>query len=239
METRIDSFRTETRRLGSALVAIVVFLVASSPASYSMAQGPSPPPSASCLCTMTSAGNLAHLAYASAPLYENQKIVRFVERNATLLSANGPTITCASRLGDALLRRGIANLPRRSVWDRAYESAIFSGADMQQARNIADAAARTDDPALVQAVSGEDLLWLATVIPQAAAGDWVPYWQTGGVMRRMSRAQVPQHSANCQMMEAMGMWGACQAMERAMKDLMVNTLPHMLYSWSCSFPAGY
>jgi hypothetical protein len=149
-------------------------------------------------CDETAARNVGMLYYATNPVFEqtrSQDLVAFVRSNSQLLEANGPTIQCARIAGSRLVQRGLAAFSPRG-YDDAYASALNMGANMDQARSVASS---VNSGSLDAVMMGQELLWLAQVVPAAAQGNWGPFNNTGS----MSRSNIRQVWPFYQQMMAM------------------------------------
>ena len=145
-----------------------------------------------CICGHAPARNAGMLLYESNVLMEldQQKASEFeafIRTNASLLQADGPTIQCAKRLGNTLISRGLGSYSRVD-YDRAYESVLANGGTIEMASDVAGS---MQSGALDAVMTGQELLWLAEVIPPAARGDWSKFTSTGTEARNQVRMVAP------------------------------------------------
>ena len=145
-----------------------------------------------CLCGYAQARNVGLLLYESNVMMEldQQKASEFeafIRTNAGLLQADGPTIQCARRLGNTLVSKGIGSYSLPD-YDRAYESVLADGGTIEMASDVARS---MQSGALDAVMTGQELLWLADVIPSAALGDWSKFTSTGTEARNQVRMVAP------------------------------------------------
>lgn len=138
----------------------------------------------------TTATNLGRLYYAVNPLNEVQNpesIRQFINENKSLLQDDSPTINSAKKLGEKLIQSGLSAFSYDD-YDRAYGSVLNMGGDMNQARGVADSLKQGSVDAFMM---GQELLWIANVVPKAANGDWTDFDQTGTQSRKTMRQVWP------------------------------------------------
>jgi hypothetical protein len=147
----------------------------------------------SCSCgsdavDQTTAKNLGRLYYAVNPLNEVQNpnaVMKFINDHKSLLQDDSPTISCARKLGNRLIQSGL-NAFSNSDYDRAYGSVLDMGGNMSHARDVANS---LQQGAVDAFMIGQELLWIANVVPKAANGDWTDFNNTG-TQSRMTMRQV-------------------------------------------------
>ncbi len=169
-----------------ALLATLVSLLALGALPTASAQVPQ----ATSPCDETTARNVGALYWTLNPIKEQtepQELMTFVRNNSKLLAADQPMVQCMRFVGTRLMQQGLAAYSPADR-DRAYESALGMGADMEQAGKVADS---INSGAVEAFIMGQELVWLADVVPAAALGDWGPFVSTGTVSRLTFRQQWP------------------------------------------------
>lgn len=140
-----------------------------------------------CALDETTAENLGKLYYAVNPLIEVSQpelVKNFIDSNKSLLQEDSPIIRMAIELGNKLIKSGVVASKKKS-YERAYDRMI----DMGQSDSDAYAVAQSIQQETVNAYQiGQELLWIAAVVPKAANGDWIEYNSTG----TQSRLQLRQ-----------------------------------------------
>lgn len=150
----------------------------------------------SCLCYPQPARNMGILLLRSNPLIEIDAaqfsaFQSFVQENASLLQTNGPTMTCARQLGQALQYQGLKSYSQQDYND-AYGSVLAKGGTIEMANDVAGS---MQSGALDAWMTGKELVWLSQVIPSAAAGNWQPYLTTGTESRNQLRQVIQIYRA--------------------------------------------
>lgn len=146
----------------------------------------------SCLCGPTQARNMGQLLLQSNPLVEADgqrwnNYVQWINNNANLLTQDGPTMVCARKLGNAFTSYGLRNF-NQADYNDSYGRVLEMGGNIDQAQGVADSMM---SGALDAYMTGQELLWLARVIPSAAVGNWNPFLTTGTQSRLQFRQVIP------------------------------------------------
>lgn len=126
---------------------------------------------------------LGRAYYLAMPLLEPSELANYVQQNRDYFVENGPAIRCASELGNKLIYQAVSSYSP-SDYDRAYERSLEMGATMEMADSVANSI-RSGNLELF--AMGQELLWLAKVLPHAAEGDWTPFNTTGTDARITTR----------------------------------------------------
>jgi hypothetical protein len=114
------------------------------------------------------------------------ELQKFVEMHKDELRNDSPLINCASLVGRKLLDKG-ASMYSRDDQTRVYNNMISIGTPAHEATRIAN---EFNAGAYDAMMIGEELIWLAEVLPQAAEGNWTPYQTTGSERRKAARDYV-------------------------------------------------
>ena len=137
-------------------------------------------------CDEATARTIGRLYYLTNPINEQtnpQSIEAFVRSNAQLLSRGSNLINCIRHVGNRLVMHGLLSFSQQDAND-AYGSAIGMGATMEQAGKVRDS---VNQGSIETMAMGQELLWLAEVIPDAAAGNWISYGTRGTELRLQIR----------------------------------------------------
>lgn len=131
---------------------------------------------------------MGELLVRSNPLIEMnagqfQSFQGFIQGNSSLLQSNGPTMTCARELGQALQYQGLSSYSQ-SDYNDAYGSVLAQGGTIDMAQDVAGG---MQSGALDAWMTGQELVWLSQVIPSASNGNWQPYLTTGTESRNQVR----------------------------------------------------
>jgi hypothetical protein len=186
----------------------------------SWAQGGGTPPQApGVVCGQQTAALIGRVYYLANPISEQtnpQDLVDFIQANGHLLARGSSFAICSDLAGRRLVTRGILTYSPQDA-DRAYESSLGMGATMDQANQV-----RTSiNQGSVDAVAiGQELVWLAAVIPEAAAGNWGPYNSTGPMARQQTRVVWPLYEA---------MVGTDPSMQAMLDQIMLQFQPWIEY----------
>lgn len=141
-----------------------------------------------CICAPKVARDVGALLIRSNFMIESDQSLfaefrALIEANATVLRRDGPIVGCMRDLGKALVEQGISQFSRQD-YDDAYESVLSQGGTIDQAQSVAESMINGSVDAFI---TGKELYWLATVLPAASGGDWVPYWNTATESRSQAR----------------------------------------------------
>ena len=120
------------------------------------------------------------------PLANQSVLQNYVESNKYQFKKDGEIIQAAKVLGEKLLKKSYESYDRNSNY--YYERALDMGANLDQARQIEN---DVNSGALDLYTIGQELLWLAEVLPEAAQGNWSAYNNTGTEMRKQVRQILP------------------------------------------------
>ncbi len=125
--------------------------------------------------------------YYANPLSDHSVLVELVQQNKAVFTENSDVIRCAKALGSILFRQAAISFGEND-YNKAYGRALEMGATGEQARGVADS---MQSGTLDLFMLGQELLWLAEVLPSAADGDWGPFKTTGTETRIMARQLLP------------------------------------------------
>jgi hypothetical protein len=149
-------------------------------------------------CQDTSARFAARAYVLSIPLMGQEKeLIALMERNANEFAVGGGTIRCMNVLGNALIAGALGQFGQF----RSYSAQERFG-NMMPAE-LAHLPGQVDDSLQSYGsdafAMGQELVWLARVLPPAAQGDYGPY-NAAGTLSRQAMAQVlPIYQVLCQM----------------------------------------
>ena len=121
--------------------------------------------------------------YLAIPLSEPSELANYVQQNRAYFVENSPVIRCASALGNKLVYQAVSSYSQGD-YDKAYESSLEMGATGEIAHSVADSIQSGN---LGLFAMGQELLWLAEVLPSAAEGNWTPFNTTGTEARITTR----------------------------------------------------
>lgn len=137
-------------------------------------------------CDVDSARKLYQVQVLSNPLsemlYGTEELQAYVQQNKAYFVQDGQAIKCATVLGQYLFNQGILTFD-----EHASERAGRYAVNMEQYHQLE---ADINRGSIDLALQGEELLWLAQVLPEAAEGNWGPYLSTGTMMRQQGRQVV-------------------------------------------------
>ncbi len=153
-------------------------------------------------CDIESARKLYKVQILSNPLSERKKfetLKAYIQENKGDFTDDGSVIRCARALGNNLMKRGVLTFD-----DQVRERAANKGISPEYYDRLEADVNRGSIDSLLQ---GEELLWLAEVLPEAAKGNWNPYQSTGTKTRQQARAFLPMiemiDPSSIQQLEAM------------------------------------
>ncbi len=129
-------------------------------------------------------GRVYRLAF---PLADPNRLREVVQQKRTLFAKNSVLIRCAKALGSKLTAQAVMSFAK-SDYNGAYGRALEMGTTGEQARAVADG---LQSGSLDMFTMGQELLWLAQVLPAAAEGDWKPFETTGTLSRQQIRQYLP------------------------------------------------
>lgn len=138
-------------------------------------------------CTSENAKAIAYAYYYSSPIIDSSKLVNFIERNKSFFVEDGGGTRCGASLGKALIYQGLQTFDQRD-YDRAYERTLAAGGTMEMAHDVGSS---MQSGSLDAYMMGQELVWLAQVLPSAANGNWNPYRTTGTQTRNQLRQILP------------------------------------------------
>lgn len=117
------------------------------------------------------------------PFADESVLYKMVQENKALFSANSSVIACARKLGNRLVSAGL-----KSYDPKAADRAARSGGP---AELVPDVARELNAFSLEASALGQELNWLAGVLPAMAAGDMVPFNTTASPQRAQIRQLLP------------------------------------------------
>lgn len=161
-------------------------------------------------CDEQTARLIGRLYYLTNPINEQtnpQALEAFVQSNSQLLSRGSSWVDCARRVGNQSISRAIQSFSSEDA-DHAYESSLEMGATMEQAQDVAGS---MNQGSIDIMMMGEELLWLAEVIPDAAVGNWNSYNTTGTQLRQQIRQLWP-------------LYQGVMAMDPSMRNILEQTM---------------
>ena len=138
-------------------------------------------------CDVKTALMLGRAYYLANPLSEPTKLAEYIRQNKAYFMKDGTAIRCAQELGSRLVAYAFSAFSQED-YTKGYESVLRLGATAEEARYVANS---LNDNELDARMMGEELLWLAEVLPCAAEGDWGPFQTTGTIVRNHIRAIKP------------------------------------------------
>ena len=159
----------------------------------------------------------------SIPLLGRENdLISLMRSSPSSFGEDGRAIQCMRVLGSAMTRQGLA---QAQPSDRDRASRMFGGSMPEGLEHLPGQVDQSlnsysNGPFEI----GQELLWLAQVLPPAAQGDYAPYNTTGTFNRRMMRQVLPQFQLLCQMQPS-----ACQMMMQMMSGQM-PALENMIFN---------
>ncbi len=130
-------------------------------------------------------------------LGRDNEMIPLMQSNRGYFTQGGGAIRCMQRLGTALVKEGLAS------------SRQFSGSSAQERFGSSMPEGLAELPGQVDTsmrsygsdmfTMGQELLWLARVLPAAAQENYTPYNTTGTDTRRMMPQVLPIYQMLCQM----------------------------------------
>lgn len=138
-------------------------------------------------CTVESAQILGRLYYLANPMGNANDLTAFVNQYRAHLTSKGTVMKCAKTLGNRLIIQSLGAFSQADYND-AYGSVLEMGGTMDMAHDIAY---DIQGGAVDLFMMGQELLWLAEVMPSAASGDWRLFNTTGTETRNMIREVMP------------------------------------------------
>lgn len=159
----------------AVLLGLVVFFIGST--SY-----------AQCECDYQMAKALGRVYILSAPFTGNiDQLMQLMEEYPSLFEEHGRLIVCARQIGQRLVHRGLSSYSQAD-YDRAYKSVLSNGGSLEAAQEIAR---KMNGTSVDMFAIGNELVWLADVLPDAASGDWSSFYHTGTEVRQWLRVWGP------------------------------------------------
>lgn len=149
-------------------------------------------------CNLEIAVMIGALYVNSSPSKDPHEIRALVNEYSNYLNANSDVIRCMSRLGNLFVQQGYSqfrftNEDENRIRGSVYDMAAGSGLDGMDIADNITGSMRSD--ALQPVIIGQELLWLAEVIPYAAEDNWYRYENTGTYFRQQAIAQITQINA--------------------------------------------
>ena len=114
-------------------------------------------------------------------------MVEYIQQNRTYFVEDCTVIRYTEYLGNKLVSSALSSFAQKD-YDRGYESALGMGATMEQARDVANS---IGSGSVDLYLMGNELLWLAKVLPYAANGNWSLFKTTGTENRNQIRQILP------------------------------------------------
>ena len=130
-------------------------------------------------------------------LGRDNEMIPLMQSNRGYFTQEGGAIRCMQRLGAALVQGGLA---RSSEFSGSSATELFGGSMPEGLGHLpgqVDASMRSYGSEMF--TMGQELIWLANVLPAAAQGDYTPYNTTGTDTRRMMYQVLPMYQMLCQM----------------------------------------
>lgn len=137
-------------------------------------------------CTLETARAVGNLYLLSMPIMDHEDLVTFVQQNKSSLTSSSNIIQCMQKAGSRLTGIGI-NSYNPDDYNKAYGRVLEMGGTADMAHDIAGSMER---PVMQAFAMGQELLWLAKVIPEAANGNWEPYNSSGTPIRQAMIEEV-------------------------------------------------
>ena len=126
-------------------------------------------------------GRLYYLANPYEVVRDPMQITNYVRANASLLGENSEVIRCARELGGLMISQGIQNFNANDDRERMYNIGHSAGVDPLVTQRAADEMYNGSADLFFM---GQELVWLARVIPSAAADNWDLFNNTGSDSRK-------------------------------------------------------
>lgn len=160
--------------------------------------GPEPEPenvSQAYTCDFQTALIIGSLHVLSSPIMDQSKIKEFVFEYSDLLDENSNVMRCMRRLGQLLSNQGKQNFNFNDADNNRVRESVMNmcnGTGFEgQSGELADKIAGSMRQEAVQPILvGQELIWLANVIPDAADDDWDSYENTGSWFRQEAKQQA-------------------------------------------------
>ena len=137
-------------------------------------------------CTLETARAIGNLYLLSMPLMDHEDLVAFVQENKYSLTSSSSIIQCMKKAGSRLTGDGISAY-NPNDYNKAYGRVLEMGGTSDMAHDIASS---MESPAMQALAMGQELLWLAKVIPEAANGNWEPYNNPETLVRKLMIEEV-------------------------------------------------
>jgi hypothetical protein len=137
-------------------------------------------------CDVDSARKLYQVQVLSNPLSEmmhgTEELQAYIQQNKSYFVQDGSAIKCATVLGQYLFNQGMLTFD-----EHASERAAGMAVNMEQYHQLE---ADINRGSIDLTIQGEELLWLAQVLAEAAEGNWDPYSSTGTATRQQARQVI-------------------------------------------------
>ena len=138
-------------------------------------------------CLKQIAQIIGRVYFLANPLSNPSELVEYIQQNRTYFVEDCTVIRYTKSLGNRLVSRGLSSLSQED-YDGAYESTLGMGGTMEQARDVANS---ISSGSMNLYMLGNELLWLAEVLPYAVNGNWRPFQTTGTNTRNQIRQILP------------------------------------------------
>jgi len=141
-----------------------------------------------CPCTEQSIDLISQAYSFSLPLFgDDQKMTALIYDNVEQFAEGGDAIQCLNKLADAYLQNAFQSYSSED-YDYAYGRVLEMGGTGEMAQQ---AATNLSSGAVDSYAMGQELKWLAEVLPSAAAGNWNQFNSTGTPTRNQIREAIP------------------------------------------------
>lgn len=125
-------------------------------------------------------------------------MIPLMQSNQGFFASNGGAIQCMRRLGNALVQAGLAaGLEQRNSRSATERFGGEMPEGLEDLPGEVDASMNSYSSDAV--VMGQELLWLARVLPDAARGNYAPYNNSGTDTRQVMLRMEPIFQTLCQM----------------------------------------
>lgn len=152
-------------------------------------------------CDETSSRLVARSYVLTMPLLgRDNEMVPLMQSNRSYFAPGGPAIQCMQSLGTALIRGGL-NMSGEYSGSSATER--FGGSMPPGLAHLPGEVDRSMGGYGSDILTmGQELLWLAQVLPSAAQGNYTPYNAGGTTNRQLAFRVLPMYRMLCQMAPA-------------------------------------
>lgn len=133
---------------------------------------------------------------ANPVLIRENEIIPLIQSNLASFNPGGRAIRCMQKLGAALSNNGLAQFQQNNgnAVGEGYAGAMPEGLEHLPG-DVADSLNSYVSDVYAM---GQELIWLANVLPSIAQGNYTPYNSTGTYTRQMLRQVWPIYQHLCQ-----------------------------------------